>query len=329
MYKYNAPWHPLKKVYLGKSYPIEFYNDIKNNQVRDTLSKVAIETEEDYLTINSILTSFNIEVVRPTIKAKSIMDYVDQNGKINSDIAKSYTLIPRPPMQPRDSQLVVNTTLIGSNLEIKEYNIIEYEQAPFSFDAPYCTIVGKDIIVDRRDQPLLDPYIKNRFPEHRVTYVDIGGHNDAVYAPIKPGILLSTYHHSNYQKTFPDWEIFYIENQSWDAVKTWRTLKHQNKSKWWLPGEENNYDFANFVNTWLTNWVGYVKETVFDVNCLMINESTVLVNNYNKKVFEFFKKHKVEPIITPFRHRFFWDGGIHCITSDLYREGEPEFYIQK
>ena len=27
------------------------------------------------------------------------------------------------------------------------------------------------------------------------------------------------------------------------------------------------------------------------------------------------KVHKV-----PFRHRFFWDGGLHCITNDLVRE---------
>ena len=27
------------------------------------------------------------------------------------------------------------------------------------------------------------------------------------------------------------------------------------------------------------------------------------------------------------RHRFFWDGGLHCATSDLEREGECEDYF--
>jgi hypothetical protein len=27
-----------------------------------------------------------------------------------------------------------------------------------------------------------------------------------------------------------------------------------------------------------------------------------------------------------FRHRHFWDGGVHCITQDLYREGTQEDY---
>jgi len=81
-----------------------------------------------------------------------------------------------------------------------------------------------------------------------------------------------------------------------------------------------------FVNSWLTDWVGYVEETVFDVNMLSINEHTV-VCNYNKEVFNFFKKHKIDAIPFNFRHRYFWDGGIHCITQDLYREGEMEEYL--
>ena len=43
--------------------------------------------------------------------------------------------------------------------------------------------------------------------------------------------------------------------------------------------------------------------------------------------FEHFKKHKVEPVLFNFRHRYFWDGGIQCITQDLYREGKMEDYF--
>ena len=189
------------------------------------------------------------------------------------------------------------------------------------------SVIGKNLIVDRRDHPWLDSYIHDQFPEHTVTAVDIGGHNDAVFAPIKPGVIISTYHYTNYNNTFPGWDVLHIENQSWNAVPAWREFKHSNAGKWWMPGEETNTDFTNFVETWLTNWVGYVEETVFDVNMLAINDRLVLVNNYNQTVFEFLKKHKIEAIVSPFRHRFFWDGGIHCITSDLYREGEAENYI--
>ena len=41
----------------------------------------------------------------------------------------------------------------------------------------------------------------------------------------------------------------------------------------------------------------------------------------------FLKKHKMEPIHVPWRHRFFWDGGLHCITLDLNREGVQQDYF--
>ena len=61
---------------------------------------------------------------------------------------------------------------------------------------------------------------------------------------------------------------------------------------------------------------------------ISIDENTIICNNYNKEVFEYFKKHKVEPIVYNFRHRYFWDGGVHCITQDLYREGKMENYFE-
>ena len=88
-----------------------------------------------------------------------------------------------------------------------------------------------------------------------------------------------------------------------------------------------NENLKEFVNTWLDKWVGHVQETVFDVNMLSVSEEVVLVNNYDKTVFDFLKKHKIEPIICPLRHRYFWDGGIHCLTLDLIREGEKENYF--
>ena len=80
-------------------------------------------------------------------------------------------------------------------------------------------------------------------------------------------------------------------------------------------------DFYDYVNEWMDDWVGYVEETVFDVNMLVINESNVIVNNYNEKAFDAFERHGITPHIINFRHRYFWDGGLHCITLDLEREG--------
>ena len=81
------------------------------------------------------------------------------------------------------------------------------------------------------------------------------------------------------------------------------------------------------METWLQDWVGYVEETVFDVNVLVLDEHHVCVSSMNPIVTEFLKKHKMEPVHIPWRHRYFWDGGLHCITLDLEREGSQEDYF--
>ena len=53
----------------------------------------------------------------------------------------------------------------------------------------------------------------------------------------------------------------------------------------------------------------------------------VICNNYNEKVFKKFEEYGITPHVINFRHRYFWDGGIHCITSDLDRDGERIDYF--
>jgi hypothetical protein len=335
---FNAPWHPLRHVWVGASYGPEFYAPIRNNQIRDCLQKIALETEEDYLNLIKTLKSFDIKVDRPQIDPSlNIMHYVDHQGQVTYNTSKSFTLIPKPPMQPRDSMLIVGNTVIESNAESKWFSSLLDQLGPGQkianhgpdFDAPEITVIGKHLIVDCRNHPWLADYMQSICPDRQVVSVMIGGHNDAVFCPVKPGLIISTYHHTNYVETFPGWTVKYIKNQSWNAIPGWRQFKHANVNKWWIPDQDNNEEFSNFVDTWLSHWLGYVAETVFDVNMLQINERTILVNNYNKEMFEFFKNHNIEPVITPFRHRFFWDGGIHCITNDIYREGSADVYITR
>jgi hypothetical protein len=78
----------------------------------------------------------------------------------------------------------------------------------------------------------------------------------------------------------------------------------------------------------LDNWVGYVEESVFDVNVLVLDEHHVCVNSLqNEQLNAFLKKHKMEAIHIPWKHRYFWDGGLHCITLDLVREGQKQDYF--
>jgi hypothetical protein len=130
-----------------------------------------------------------------------------------------------------------------------------------------------------------------------------------------------------YAETFPDWEVVYLEHQGWAQVQDFLELKQRNKGRWWIPGFEQDTEVINVVETWFDKWVGYVEETVFDINMLTIDPKNVIVFGYNEKVFRAFNAHGITPHVVPFRHRYFWDGGIHCVTLDLARSGSQQDFF--
>lgn len=191
--------------------------------------------------------------------------------------------------------------------------------------------IGKDLYVGtesyNQDVSLVQQLVDQEFKNTRNHVVNTGGHSDATYCPVCPGLIISLQDGSTYQDTFPGWEVVYLPNQSWTAVKPFLDLKEKNKGKWWIPGFENDRAVIDTVESWLGHWTGYVEETVFDVNMLIIDPKNVAVFNYNKQVFDALDRHGITPHIVPFRHRYFWDGGIHCVTSDLHREGTMQDYF--
>jgi hypothetical protein len=170
-------------------------------------------------------------------------------------------------------------------------------------------------------------YAANEFKATRNHIVDTSGHSDGIYCPVCPGLIISLMDVPTYSDTFPGWEVVYLPGQSWDKVDAFLKLKNKNGGKWWIPGFEQDLDVVNVVETWLSHWTGYVEETVFDVNMLIIDPKNVIVFGYNKQVFDALERYGITPHIVPFRHRYFWDGGIHCVTSDLHREGVMQDYF--
>ena len=185
--------------------------------------------------------------------------------------------------------------------------------------------IGRDLYFSTEhyndDPQALKHTADSLFPDTRNHVVNTGGHGDGVYCPVTPGLIISLYDVPTYKDTFPDWEVVYLQGQSWDAVESFLELKNKNNGRWWIPGFERDDDVVNTVETWLNHWTGYVEETVFDVNMLIIDPKNVMVFNYNKQVFDALDRYGITAHVVPFRHRYFWDGGIHCVTSDLDRSG--------
>ena len=191
--------------------------------------------------------------------------------------------------------------------------------------------IGKDLYFGTKsytqDTTDYQKFIDNEFPDTRNHIVNTGGHSDGTYCPVTPGLIISLKDVPTYADTFPGWEVVYLPGQSWSLIKDFLELKHKNGGRWWIPGFEHDQDVVDVVETWLSHWTGYVEETVFDVNMLIVDPKNVIVFNYNKQVFDALDRYGITPHIVPFRHRYFWDGGIHCVTSDLHREGTIQDYF--
>ena len=374
-YSVYQHWDPLKVCIVGRSYSPAFYSFIENPKARSVMERIARETEEDYQKLITLLETFGVEILRPTV-SDDYTDYLN-DGKILS-----------PPMTPRDYSIMVgdnfyfqtNNLLNTSNTmwdqikgtdwpatppssmeefnslpkEIKQefYSIMnsgvwdwgnvlkkikkhanvfyKFDRGMPNFSAAMTTRIGKDLYFGTEEgsnSSELVQKVKNFHPEYRCHIVDTKGHTDGTFCPVVPGLIVSLQDIHTYAETFPGWEVVYLPDQSWRKVKPFLDLKEKNKGKWWVPGEELNDEFTDFVETWLGHWVGYVEETVFDINMLVIDRHNVVCNNYNKEVFEAFERHGITPHIINFRHRYFWDGGLHCITSDVHREGVMENYF--
>jgi len=191
--------------------------------------------------------------------------------------------------------------------------------------------LGRDLYFGTNDyeqnQFELKKFIDQEFTHTRNHIINTGGHSDGTYCPVAPGLIISLRDIPTYADTFPGWEVVYLPGQSWNAIKPFLDLKEKNRGKWWIPGFEHDQTVVDVVEQWLGHWTGYVEETVFDINMLIIDPKNVMVFNYNQQVFDALERYGITPHIVPFRHRYFWDGGIHCVTSDLHRSGTMQDFF--
>jgi arginine deiminase len=101
----------------------------------------------------------------------------------------------------------------------------------------------------------------------------------------------------------------------------------RNKGRWFMPGFEKDNNLITMVDHYFDEWVGQVSETVFDVNILIIDPKNIVVSTHNDLVESACARHGIEVHVVPFRHKYFWDCGIHCVTNDLNREGSCQSWL--
>ena len=336
-------WQPLEEVIVGRAYRPDYFEFLDDSQVRNQLQQILAETEEDLDNLSRTIEQFGAQVRRP--------DLVDKEQFIIGQIHSSGA--PLPPLTPRDWQITLGNKLLRV-LPMDELTNLcaEYATAqPGSVVDPHggkwnpdcilngasasCIVrVGQDVFFDNSDylRPDQTRWIVDNVlgPEYRIHEAVTDGHGDAVFAILKPGVILSSKHDQNlnFERDFPGWEVCKVWDSSiWAAIEVGKFKAESTPGAWYVTGQTPSEQFINFVDTYLSKWTGFVAETVFDVNCLVLDEENVIFSAYNKDVFDFCKRHRINPIISELRHSYFWDGGISCCTQDLSRRGGLESYL--
>ena len=328
-------WDPLEEVWVGRHHDASYFDTIKSKQVKDPLKRIADETEEDYQSLIKILKDYGVkQISRPKFEATSRFG----DGE------------PTHATNPRDYHFVYGNTLYRfedlpcydalyqSYMEAGEFVYDPYNTNLFDkpisdgLEAAQCVRFGDAILVDRLDFKYMK-WFRENLKDTKIIVSGLGGHSDGVFCPVRPGLIVTTYDYKEHfaDTIFKDWEIVCTDNNSWEQTKniTGKISKMLEKTnnRWYVEGEEDNNELIEFTNTYLNKWVGYCAESVFDVNMLVLDKHNVIVNSYNEKIFDAFKRHKIEPIICKLRHRWFWDGGLHCNTVDIRRRGKKERYL--
>ena len=332
-------WQPLREVIVGRAYPPDYFDFIDNAQVRNQLQQILAETEEDLDNLQRTIETYGAKVLRPDLPNKDEFQLWQTSG----DGA------PLPPLTPRDWQITMGQKLLrvlpiqelNTICSLYQDNVVDPHNGSWDPDcilngaSASCIVrVGRDVFFDNSEflRPEQTRWIVDNLltSEYRIHEAITDGHGDAVFAILKPGVILSSKHdvNLNLAQDFPGWEVCKIWDSSiWAAMEVGKFKSENFNGRWYVQGQTPTPEFSDFVDRYLNKWVGFVEETVFDVNCLVLDESHVVFSAYNKQVFDFCKQHKIEPIIAELRHSYFWDGGVSCCTQDLERAGGLETYL--
>ena len=341
-------WDKLTEVIVGRVYdPNQFATEAANtewmdNEFIDGLSRILYETNEDLDTLAKDLTAMGIKVYRP-----KNLNYKNENTRM----WKSF--FPFPSVCPRDLQFAYGNTIlstVGSEVDrfnecdffnqilVKKYhegrNLISMPKPSLSNeDKSYKQLEGQILYHSANLLKIGDailysiPYGDGRPGKGTYAGIDwikqnIGydvkwiefqrsGHADGGICLVKPGLLLVK-NKKHVPKELSNWDVIEIEHKKIPEYFQTITSKGFYKDK---------------VKTWLNSWIGNVEETLFDINGMSLDSNTLMTNGYDKDMATKLKQHGVDLIPFDFRHRYFWDSGLHCITLDLSRNGERETYI--
>lgn len=334
-------WTRLREVWLGDVYPTEWYEHLPSD-IRDTFQTITEWTKEDLAKIErKLVNDFGVTVRRP--------QYTNIDNHIIQSRLDGTEVLQKPEITPRDFVLALGNTLYvprwyqkrtcwhylydmylqedSQSVKIHDYEVL--------LSGANTVRAGRDVFVDcvfeknkgNDRQTYFQENIVPELPDFRCHYLDNGGHVDSCFAILKPGHLLANRYFDDYDRTFPNWKRLELQTPEF-ANHDGYDKEFIANGRWYLPGGPTVPGaFKEHVVKYAQDWVGNYTETFFEVNCLSIDEKNVMVLGENEAVFRYLENIGITPHPMDFRCRTFWDGGLHCLTVDIRRDGGMAEYL--
>ena len=314
-------WDPLQVCMLGNTYFPEYF-DTLDQKVANLQKRISEETLEDIDNFKKILKDFGIDVIQPS---------VNSNDRFVSDFTG--------PLNVRQHQLVLGNKCYSYNRDhssiyksLSDYSAISKlkYKIPNQDEYSYNMIAGDDFPsykkfnLNRTNKQYFKDFVwKELLDNSKCSYMSsrfcfmIGNKLHIGKLSTIDGTLSQ-----NFLILPEDFKLFDTKFIDGHIDKNFHPLK---------PGVILSLQNVKYLEENYPGWdICYIEGyTDFDTNILMLDENHCCVSNINnKQVNNFFKKHKIEQIYVPWRHRHFWDCGLHNITLDLYRKGKKQNYFE-
>jgi N-dimethylarginine dimethylaminohydrolase len=329
-------WSQLQEVWLGDVYPASWYEHLES-EVRDVFQQITEVTQQDLRAIQAKIEEFGTVVRRPV--HTKIDQFIDHNDQLR-----------KPQITPRDHFVTIGNTMYCHQWALPAWQpwLDLYSQdlrcQVKAINDPTITganvvRVGRDIIVDtvtalesdsHTELHTVDWQYQNQWPEYRVQLEQNGGHLDGCFALLKPGLILANRYFDGYERTFPGWEVIMAEHPTYEKNRLFGQSSTQNvpvNGKFYDTAVGTNRMFNDHVVKHAQDWVGNYTETYFELNCLSIDESNVIMLADNESLAKILQQHGITVHWVPFRTRKFWDGAMHCLTVDIRRESTIEDFF--
>ena len=337
----HTDFQPLQEVWLGSPYPVGFYDEL-DSELKECFHRLTEDTQKTLSKMEQVLVDHDVTVRRPHFDSDS-SHYRDRND-----------MLIKPPMSPRDFAMCLSDTLYFLNHGWKknpyQHVIDEYLDKGENIhmvdrSKPYAWVgfgevvrMGRDLYYDvelEQDSPRRLRTCTEGFKKlgegYRRHLLHFGGHADGVFCPVKEGVIISTHYGEKaiYEQTFPGWRVHWLP----DVTKARREKAKQSNvtnefHKWWVP--DNMYHspvFNKYIMEKVRHWTGDSTETVFDVNCLVIDEKNVICFCEDDTILEILHSEGLTPHLIDHPTRGFWDAGFHCMSTDVRRTGGQQDYF--